>query len=653
MMAAREWYSAAELAALALPGLPATPRGVLKLVEREGWTAHARPRQGRGGGVEYPVSLLPEAARTRLMVHDRRPSGTARPDADEAWARFERAAPTARSEAERRLAMIAEIESLQRAGLGKARAVELAARAAGDAAVSCSTIYSWMARVEGVPASHRAAYLLPAHKGRALDGEACSADAWEHYKADYLRLARPPHAGCYRRLERAATANGWTIPSAKTLIRRIDAEIPQNVQVLFREGEKAFLHTFAHRTRDRASISAMQILNLDGHTWDVQVRWPNGTVSRPHALVVQDIRSGRILAIRHDLTLNHHLVRLALGDVFREHGLPDTIFMDNGRENAAAAISGGQHRLRWGKTPEEEPDGLLKLLGVKAIAVAPYWGQAKPIERAFRNFAHDLAKSPEFEGAYTGHNTVSKPENHGSRAIPLAEFEAIVRREIGFYNAQMGRRGLGMSGRSFDQVFAETLEARPRLTPAQLRLCLLASRPVSMAPHSNAVTVEGHTYWSPELAGLKRQRVIVRFDPEAMDQPAYVYSQDGRLLAEAPRVAAGSFDKASDGREHRRDLREYARGEKLKAKALKRLDARDVAARLAQAGAVPTPPTPDSTVVAVDFTAPRTPEALGVALATPPHPLRGSSPGGGARDPGHTDFDAKLRAAMGRLAGGG
>jgi putative transposase len=83
---------------------------------------------------------------------------------------------------------------------------------------------------------------------------------------------------------------------------------------------------------------------------------------------VQDIASGKILAIRHDLTLNHHLVRLALGDAFRDFGLPEVIFMDNGRENAAQAISGGQHRLRWGKTPEEEPDGLLKTLGVKAVA---------------------------------------------------------------------------------------------------------------------------------------------------------------------------------------------------------------------------------------------------------------------------------------------
>jgi hypothetical protein len=51
---------------------------------------------------------------------------------------------------------------------------------------------------------------------------------------------------------------------------------------------------------------------------------------------VQDIASGKVLAIRHDLTLNHHLVRLALGDAFRDHGLPEVLFMDNGRENAAA-----------------------------------------------------------------------------------------------------------------------------------------------------------------------------------------------------------------------------------------------------------------------------------------------------------------------------
>lgn len=68
-----DWLSTAELAALALPGLPATQRGWNEYAEREGWiersaaavasggkkAAKARQRKARGGGFEYHVSLLP------------------------------------------------------------------------------------------------------------------------------------------------------------------------------------------------------------------------------------------------------------------------------------------------------------------------------------------------------------------------------------------------------------------------------------------------------------------------------------------------------------------------------------------------------------------------------------------------------------------
>lgn len=621
---AQEWFSAGELAAMGLPGLAGTKVGVHKAAAREGWERRvcdirgplARKRQGRGGGMEFHVALLPDAARAQLMGGDK--PRAERPDRESAWLRWERLPDGFKSEARRRLQILDQVEALVRQGLGKAAAIEHVVRQSireaqlgGAPALRCSTIYAWFTRVAGVDAADREAFLAPDYAGRTVKTDVTD-DAWEFYKGDYLRLSKPTHASCYRNLVRVAADSGWSVPSAKTLIRRLDAEIPPNVQTFLREGDAALSHAFPHLDRDRSSIAPMQVLNLDGHTWDIMVQWPGGTISRPHSLAVQDIASGKILAIRHDLTLNHHLVRLALGDTFRDFGVCDTLLMDNGRENAAAAISGGQHRLRWGKTPEEEPAGLLKTLGVKAVFATPYWGQAKPIERAFRNFAHDIAKRAEFEGAYTGHNTVTKPENYGSRTVPYAEFDAIVRRELAHYNAQLGRKGQGMANRSFDAVFDAGLQRRPtkRLTEAQLRLCMLASKQVAMDPRSGAVKVEGHSYWSPELSAVKRQRVMVRFDPERMDLPAHIYDLDGRLLASAERQQAGSFDNPAQAREHRAAVRDFKRGEKLQAQALRRLTPRDIAARVAGAPD-PDPIQADDKVVALVPKAPRTAAGLG------------------------------------------
>lgn len=623
----QEWFSAAELAELRLPGLPSTKRGIQQQAEREGWANAecdtrgplARPRRGRGGGTEYHLALLPEPARVQLMMRATEPAERA--DRESVWMRWERLPDSLKAEAQRRLEVISRIEALQRKGMRKAHAVDEVvkqatreARAAGEKPpFSASTVYDWLRRVVGVAVEDRAAYLAPDYAGRTATSS-CPAEAFELYKADYLRLSKPTHAACYRNLQRIAADRGWKLPSAKTLQRRLDAEISVPLQVYLREGSSAADHTYPHRERDKTSLLPMMAGNLDGHTWDVFVRWPNGTISRPLSLAVQDIASGKILAIRFDLTLNHHLVRLALGDTFRDFGLFDSLFMDNGRENAAQAISGGQARLRWGKTPEEEPDGLLKTLGVKALFVKPYWGQAKPIERAFRNFAHDIAKRPEFDGAYTGHNPVAKPENYASRAVPFAEFEAIVRRELAFYNAQLGRTGAGMNGRSFDQVFAEGMARRAvrRLTPEQLRLCMLASKPVAMEPLAGAVKVEGHRYWSPELGALKRQRVIVRFDPERMDLPAYVYSLDGRLLARAGRIQAGSFDNLHDGREQNKAVRDHKRGLRIAGAAAVKIGPRELAAHHAQV-APPVAPIADERVVQMVPTAPRRADQAGGA----------------------------------------
>ncbi len=61
----KEWLTAQEIAAEALPGLPTTTKGVLNLADREAWNVdafRARKRAGRGGGMEYSIGLLSSLA---------------------------------------------------------------------------------------------------------------------------------------------------------------------------------------------------------------------------------------------------------------------------------------------------------------------------------------------------------------------------------------------------------------------------------------------------------------------------------------------------------------------------------------------------------------------------------------------------------------
>jgi putative transposase len=61
----KDYLSAAEIAALNLPGLPATKRGVQFVALRAQWIG--RQRAGRGGGIEYALDVLPADARAAYV----------------------------------------------------------------------------------------------------------------------------------------------------------------------------------------------------------------------------------------------------------------------------------------------------------------------------------------------------------------------------------------------------------------------------------------------------------------------------------------------------------------------------------------------------------------------------------------------------------
>lgn len=69
----RDWFSTSDLAALALPGFPATRGGWEQIAQREGWENQkdkVRARKGRGGGLEYHVELLSAEALTALAMRN-------------------------------------------------------------------------------------------------------------------------------------------------------------------------------------------------------------------------------------------------------------------------------------------------------------------------------------------------------------------------------------------------------------------------------------------------------------------------------------------------------------------------------------------------------------------------------------------------------
>lgn len=591
------WFTAAELADLRLPGLSSNKRKINERAMAERWALRtdaagmplARPRAARGGGIEYHVGVLPPSASTELVktgvsaviasvpANDAALAGAGTSGGGQLWSWFDQQSDAIKAEAARRLTVLDAIEALVGSGLTVTAAIA-AVGAQHDAAPS--TIAEWRKAVLGAERSDWLPRLAPQRKGGGKEAEV-DAGAWTVFLSDYLRPEAPTLASCYRRtLDGYCAKNGVTLPHMKTLQRKLERDVDHRVVVARRQGADALRATMPSQQRSIAQLHALELVNIDGHKWDVFVKWPDGRIARPMMVAIQDVYSRKFVAWRIGETESAVLTRLAFADLFRDWGIPKACLMDNGRAFASKWITGGAvSRFRF-KIRPEEPTGLLTSLGVRVHWALPFRGSSKPIERAFRDLCDAVAKHPAFAGAYTGNKPDAKPENYGSTAVDLETFKRVVTLGIAAHNAQLGRRTEACAGRdSFDQAFEASYVKAPigKASPEQLRMALLAADRVSTDRKSGAISLYGNQYWSEAMSRLAGQRVVVRFDPDNLHSEVHVYGLDGAYLTSAALQARTGFLDAQAAGVRARQEAALKKATKAKAAALQLLTAAQLA----------------------------------------------------------------------------
>lgn len=586
---ANRWFSARDIAEV----VRASKRAIEMRAKREGWTA--RPRAGRGGGSEYAFASLPPATQAALLLRERsapinatcaRSPAWTEARVQALWERYESVKQPLQDIARRRLRALDAVEALQASGIALMQARSIVAEQLQREGVNASaaTIARWQDAVDRAHRSDRLAILVPHYAGRTKTAE-IEPEAWDLFKADWLRLEAPTAESCYDRLRRIAKAKSWPpLPSLRTFMRRIERELPRGVRILAREGEEAMMRTFPAQERDRTAFAALEGVNADGHMWDVAVEFPDGTIGRAIIVGWQDLGSGKILAWRMGQTESSDLVRLAFCDMVTTYGIPGAIWLDNGRAFASKYLTGGTpNRYRF-KIRAEDPVGIITSLVGNANVhwVTPYHGQAKPIERAWRDFCDRIAKHPAFAGAYLGNNPTAKPENYGSRAVPWELFQSTVASEIAAHNARVGRQSKVCNGRSFDQVFAASYAtaAIRKASTEQLRTLLLASEAVTASAQDGSVRVAGNRYWTEALSQHAGRKVVLRFDPMALHQGVHAYALDNTYIGYADCVASVGFADTNAAREHALAKRQHRKALKQQLEAERRMDAAQVAAQL-------------------------------------------------------------------------
>lgn len=621
------WWTPAQIAEAALPDMPGTKRRVNAMIDRFNWKAapgKARRRSGPGGGWEYHWTLFPMRTQQALLASVTETTMVETRPRDEVWAWFDGLGDGPKERAKARLLVIQKVEALEAGGVSRDLAVTQIGTVEG---VSARTIWNWLALIEGVRIDDRLPYLAPRHRAakRKVRRAECSEEFWDWLKSDFLRPERPTFASCYRRALRVAKEQGWVTAQERTLRNRMNAEVSQLTQVLCRKGVDALKALYPAQTRDRISLHAMEAVNADYHRFDVFVRWPaelgsnsgEGEIVRPQLVAFQDLHSGRILSWRLDKTPNKVGVSLALGDMIERFGIPGHIVLDNGREFANKFLTGGvKTRFRF-KVKDDDIPGVLTTLGVQVHWATPYSGQSKPIERAFKDLADEIAKDPRFAGAYTGNRPDAKPENYGNAAIPLDRFIEVVAELIEEHNARPGRRGQTTMGRSILETFDTSYAEAPirKATPEQRRLWLMGAEGLNADRRNGLIRFMGNEYhsdWMYEIAGDK---VVARFDPADLRAGLHIYALDGRYLGDAEcKLAAGFFD-IDEARQHAAARRKWMKAEKEAAAAHRQFTAKELGGYLDQVEAREPAPAPEAKIVKI------TPQVRAPKSAPKPKPM--------------------------------
>ncbi len=533
------YMTAAEIAAAELPGLPTTRYRVQALAEREGWAeaGFARPRQGRGGGLEYSVQALPIAAREAL--DDRARAASARAAATAGTVALKRqtmGAATARLTARQRAILDAraaiglEVDRRMAAdGLSRSAAVRAflddlsagrlgrdlasAARAANEKGrgLSRATVLNWLAARDtgGVVA------LAPGKRQKApLPG--WFDDFLAHWRG-YQKAPLTEVMGSWRAAIVARGDDPAAMPTERQ-VRLALSRIDHLAKAAGREGTLAMRSRQAYVSRDAWGFEPTTIYVADGTTFDAEVSHPiHGKPFRPEITAILDATTRKCVGWSVGLSESFDVV----ADAFRRgcrHGVPALFYTDRGP---------GYRNDRM----DRDLTGLLARVGTTPIRALPYNSQAKGLVEAFQKRWIALARTfSTYVGVGMDKEAAKAVFRATRRDVALVgtssilptwdEFVAAVEAFIADYNARPHRglptERLGTRKEHLSPDRAWALKAASGFEPVLLSADEandLARPWEERVVRRCIVTLATNNYFSTDLDPYHEQRVIVAYDP--------------------------------------------------------------------------------------------------------------------------------------------
>jgi putative transposase len=217
--------------------------------------------------------------------------------------------------------------------------------------------------------------LVPKHRSPTKGTVKCfDTQALNYAKAIYLNPACLTLGETYRYLSAEARIHNWTI-GCKTSLKNALSQIPPSHICFTREGYKKWEAKFGVKIyRDYTEIWPNFMWCGDHHIFDVFVKDFHGRPRRPWVTAWMDMRTRSFMGWCISFKPNSGTIALALRHAilpkenpdFIQHGLPLSVYIDNGKDYRAKYLNGDEISVGNIDYPED-------ILRFQALGIEPFY----------------------------------------------------------------------------------------------------------------------------------------------------------------------------------------------------------------------------------------------------------------------------------------
>lgn len=401
---------------------------------------------------------------------------------------------------------------------------------------------------------------------------------FEVFQSLYLKESRPSIESCWKATLGTSIKRNYgeipeNFPSAASFFRLLKKSVPERTINTLRFGYQSSKKNYdSYCDRDFSDIAAgslwesdhMQVdtLCIEKLPKELQAQVDQMTRKmralidkpfRPWLTAWKDVKTGRMLSwLLHPEAPNSDHIFETFYMAVLSVGLPDAIYIDNGKDYRCLDFAGGvkHHKV---SVDEIQVRSLTALLNITVHFSKPYNGQSKTIERTFRD--HHAWFEKHLPG-YTASKQPDRPEKtlkevKNKQLLDYDELSGLLDIFIEEVLNSFVSKGKNLCGRSRNQAWSEEYTGSNRgITPDAMKLfCMRSSKDYSIGRNGICFNQKHNLhYWADWMIPLKQAKssnkrmFYIRRDPKQY-QYAWVFDSKtneyvGKAVLNAWKTAA-------------------------------------------------------------------------------------------------------------------